>query len=279
MSSKVIMGIDFGGTTIKSGLLHKGKLVVISETETNSQQGSKAIIESLITSIKKIWIEDVSAIGIGIPGFINTNTNVIELSNNIPSLKGINLCEIIKNEFKVDVRINNDANCFTLGEYHFGYHKKFNNVIGLTLGTGLGGGIIIDKKIYSGLYSSAGEFGCIPYLDKNVEFYCSNNFFKVFYNKNGNELFSEATKGNQDAISAFHKFGLHLGNLINLLIFSFAPEAFIIGGKISNAFSYIYPGIIEKLNSFPVDLLRNKIVISNATVQDPGILGAASLWL
>lgn len=278
MEIKTILGLDIGGTSIKSGIVQDKKLISTSEKKTNSKV-TDSVIKTIYSIIREASKDKIDAIGIGIPGFINEKTGIIEHINNIPAFCGINLVEIIQKEFNMKVRINNDANCFALGEYHFGAYQKLNNVIGLTLGTGLGGGIIIDKKLYSGLYGGAGEFGCIPYQGQIFEYFCSNNFFKVFYNYDGKTMFNKASDGNRMALNCFYNFGLHLGNLMNQILLSFAPEAIIIGGKIANAFELFMPGIKHNLKNYPVDFIQNKVKISKAIVREPGIVGAASLWL
>ncbi len=277
MQAEIILGLDIGGTSIKYGIIQRQKIIEISERKTDAQD-TESIIQTIYSIIHRAIENKIDAIGIGIPGFINEKTGIIEHANNIPAIKGINLVEQIKKEFNINVRINNDANCFALGEYHFGDYKNLSNVIGLTLGTGLGGGIIINNKLYSGLYGGAGEFGCIPYQGQIFEYFCSNNFFKAFYNQNGAEMYKSAIEGSTTAINGFYNFGLHLGNLINHILLAFAPEAIIIGGKISKAFDLFIPGVLENIKNYPVDFIRSKVKISKAVVDEPGILGAASLW-
>lgn len=278
MKHPSILGIDIGGTSIKSGIVRDGKLLHINETKT-SPENTGSMLESIFTVIDNALKFKINGIGIGIPGFMNEKTGVIEMINNIPALRGFNLSEKIKGKFNIRVKINNDANCFALGEYHFGNYNTMDNVIGITLGTGVGGGIIMNKKLYSGLCGGAGEFGCIPYQGEIFEYFCSNNFFKIFYNQNAHDLYNKARLGNEIALSGFYNFGLHLGNLINHILYFLAPEAIIIGGKISKAFNFFYPGVVSSLNNYPVDFIRKELKISQAIVEEPGIVGAASLWL
>jgi glucokinase len=277
METKTILGIDIGGTSIKYGIVQGRTLVEVKENKTNAFEVD-SILESIYSIIHEALKSKIDAVGIGIPGFINGKTGIIELINNIPSLRGINLTEKIHKEFGLKAKINNDANCFTLGEYHFGSYKNLSNVIGITLGTGLGGGIIIHKKLYSGLHGGAGEFGCIPYLEKNFEYYCSSNFFKVFFDQSSYELYSKALNGDDIAKEGFYIFGMHLGALLNHLMFSFAPEAIIIGGKIAKAFDLFLPGVLTYTENYPVEFIKKEIQISMAEIEESGLVGAASLW-
>jgi len=274
-----IVGIDIGGTTIKASLLHNQKPVSKIEVDTNANGSVDNILDPLFAEINAKWKGSFEAIGVGCPGYIDTNEGIIKVINNIPAFSGLNIKQKIEQALAVPAKIENDANCFILGEYFFGEACKLNNVIGITLGTGVGGGVIIDRKVYSGMNGGAGEFGLIPFLDSNFESYLGANFFLHNYGKTGKELCDSADSGDNNALAVFHLYGTYLGELLNTLMYTFSPEAFILGGSITNAYKYFYPGIIESLEKYPFELNRKALQIFPARVQNAGMLGAAALWL
>ncbi len=274
-----IIGIDIGGTTIKASLVFDKKPVSKIEVETNANGSADSILDPLFDQINSTWKGSFEAAGVGVPGYIDTEAGIIKVINNIPAFSGLNLKEKIEQKLGVPVKIENDANCFILGEYFFGEACMLNNVIGITLGTGVGGGVIINRKVYSGMNGGAGEFGMIPFLDSNFEWYLGSNFFQHNYGKTGKEICNDADNGDKNALEAFHLYGTYLGDLLNILMCAYSPEAFILGGSITNAYKYFYPGMIEGLKKYPFDLNRNALRIFPASVQYAGMLGAAALWL
>lgn len=277
--SKTVLGIDIGGTSIVFGKIKDLKLIQLSSIDTGAQNSADYIMKNIFQAIRKIGTADLSAIGIGSPGYIEVETGEIKLINNIPAFQNLNIKDLIEKEFNLPVFINNDANCFALGEYYFGETRKYKNVLGITLGTGVGGGVIINGKLHSGLFGGAGEFGCIPYLDGIMEKYCSGTYFKSFHHTSGKELFIEAEKGNKKAIEIFQEYGGHLGNLVTHLIYSFAPEAIVFGGSVTGGYKYFAPAVQKKIDAFPVELIRNNLHISTAKVENAGLMGAAALCL
>ena len=124
--------------------------------------------------------DHIKAIGIGVPSVVDTHTGIVYDVQNIPSWKEVAIAQKMQELYKLPVLVNNDANCFALGEYHFGKGKGTKSMVGVTIGTGIGAGIIINGKLYCGPNCGAGEFGMIGYLDKVVEYYASGQFFKLY---------------------------------------------------------------------------------------------------
>ena len=278
MSDTTIIGTDIGGTSIVAGCLINNKLVNKSTIDTGVNHSVPEIISKLCKVIDKVYNKNVQAIGIGVPGYIDKGGE-IKLINNIPILKGVNLINELNKVYNVPIFVNNDANCFALGCYYFNSDAIANDIVGITLGTGLGGGIVVNGKLHSGLYGGAGEFGCISYLDGNFEDYCGSKFFASKYKTTGKELFIRAKNGDEDALVIFEEFGNHLGNLILNIIYTLAPQKVIIGGSISKAYEFFINGIQMVIGDFPVELLRNEFKVELANFQEPGIYGAAALCL
>ncbi len=275
-----VIGIDIGGTNMKACLLHNHDIKDRIEVPTNAKKALSPIdlLMPLFAKIKAEWKGQFDAIGVGVPGYIDTKTGVIRMINNIPVFSGINLKKLVEDNLNVPVKIENDANCFVMGEYSFGKTAELKHVIGITLGTGLGGGVIINGKIFSGLLCGAGEFGMIPYQDSNFEKYCGADFFFKAYGKSGKDVCMEADADVKAAQDVFFNYGNNLGNLLNVLMCAFSPEAFVFGGSIAGAFKYFYPGVMAAFKRYPVEFMRNEVKIYQAGVRDAGMLGAAALW-
>ena len=278
MNNEFIIGIDIGGTSISTGLIQNQEVVKYFNLPTGAARACDVILDSLYEAIDAVWHSDVKSIGVGSPGFIDTDKGIILKINNIPSWNGLNLKEKIENRFKVFAHINNDANCFALGEKYFGKGKPFRHMIGLTLGTGLGGGVIINDKLHTGVACGAGEFGCVPYFNSNFESYCGSSFFSRIYDSTGKELYDAAMKNDPEALDAFTKFGNHIGNLMTHILYVLAPEAIILGGSISKSYPLFKNGIYQSLEGFLLPEVKNKLVIDVSELEHPALLGAAALY-
>ena len=151
-------------------------------------------------------------------------------------------------------------------------------MVGLTLGTGLGAGIIANNYLYAGVNGGAGEFGSIPYREHNLEYYCSGQFFKNKYHLNGFDLYRKALQNDQQALAIYKEFGENVGNAIKIILFSIAPQAFILGGSISKAFKFFEEGLRESVSQFPFKRVTENLVIEPSKLQETALLGAAALF-
>jgi glucokinase len=177
----------------------------------------------------------------------------------------------------VPVYVNNDANCFAVGEKVFGKGKDYQNMVGLIIGTGLGAGLIINNKLYAGRNCGAGEFGMIPWKEGILEDYCSGQFFKTTCNSPGEQLFHEALQGNIRAKEVFAEFGRNLGNAIGIILLTIDPEIVILGGSVSKSFAFFRDAMWDSLSSFPYPRTLRQLRIEVSEVDNVAILGAAAL--
>jgi len=231
-----------------------------------------------VMSIVKSTITDKNEKTYYLPEDLRNEELIYDIENYIFTIElTISRDETIEDEFNIDARINNDVNCFVLGEKHFGKGRKFKDIVGLAMGTGLGGGIIIDNKLYSGNNGGAGEFGLMQYLDKNYEFYCSGQFFRDKYGKNGEELLKKAKKSDNKAIKIFEEFGNHIGNLINSILYALNPEIIILGGSVSSSYSYFKYSMLDSLKKHEFKVQLSEIKIRKSTLKYAAVLGAAKL--
>ncbi len=118
-------------------------------------------------------------------------------------------------------------------------------MIGLTIGTGVGAGIIINNKLYAGANCGAGEFGTVDYLDKIYEYYCSGSFFKNVYNLNGEEVFKKAKQGDKQALKLYAELGYHIGNAIKMIIYTYDPLLIILGGSVRLAYNFLTKNVAK----------------------------------
>ena len=227
--------------------------------------------------ISKLLDKNVKGIGIGVPSLVDQKLGIVYDVQNIPSWKKVYLKDVLESHFKISVFINNDVNCFALGELNYGLGKKLNSFVGISIGTGIAGGIIIDKKLYNGFNSGAGEFGMLSYKNKNYEYYCSGQFFEKIHHIKGEYLYNHAKNGDSSAIKIFNVFGEHLGNLLTQVMYTYDPEEIILGGSISEAYGFFKNGIQKSFKNYAYQNSISNLKINISNDPDIPIKGAASL--
>lgn len=274
-----IIGVDIGGTKISAALIVEKQIVQEYSCPTPSGQSKEVVVKTVGDLIHRLFSDDVIGIGIGVPGLVDLETNEVLDVINIPSWDRVPLKEMLEGRFQKPVFVNNDANCFAIGEKHFGKGQPFKNFVGITIGTGLGAGIIINNRLYSGRYCGAGEFGTIYYKDQSVEAYASGQFFKD-QGLSGADLAKQAQNGDNQAIRLFTELGEHIGRAIANVLFALAPEAVVLGGSISQSFVLFEPGMRSILeHEFPYQRLYQSLEIEVSDLKNSAVLGASSLVL
>jgi glucokinase len=273
----IILGIDIGGTSIKAGVLVSGHLQDIRSIPTPALERQEVILEALATFIESYLPYAFEGIGIGIPGLVDPKEGVVLGLANIPSFQHVELRKFLTIRFGKPVFINNDANCFALGVYKFGVGKGFQNLVGITLGTGVGGGIIIHGKLYSGVNSAAGEWCGASYLDGTFEDYCSGKFFNRVYQSRPKALAKLAQEGDPVALKAFDEFGTHVGELLKVILFSLAPEAIVLGGSIRKTYPLFEKPLRASLQTFPYTSVLAKLQVLVSDLDETAIHGAVAL--
>lgn len=274
---KKYLGVDIGATKIHLGIVQGNRVIKEIRFPTLSDASKENIINNLISGIESLDEPELQGIGIGVPGLVDEQNGIVYDLLNISSWKKVELKKYLEDHFKIPVRITNDANVFALGEKIFGEGKKFRSMVGITMGTGFGTGIIANNKLYSGNLSGAGELGSIPYLDKTIEDYCSGKFFREQHNMKGAEVFRKAENGDADALKIMEEFGGHLANAIKLILYILAPQAVFLGGSVSRSYKYFEKGLQNSLESFPFKKILDMLVIKTAHTNNISILGAAAL--
>lgn len=274
--SKFAIGVDLGGTNVRAGLVTKDKLHTLASQPIRSQGTEKEVFADLCAVIEKAGVAKAGGIGIGVPSLVDQKSGVIVDTTNIPSWQNVPLRKRLEKKYGLPVRIDNDANCFALGEKQFGHGKNSSNFVGLILGTGLGAGIISNGKLHSGVQCGAGEFGMIPYGESIAEHYASGQFFKK-HGYDGADLFFKAQEGNREALELFEQYGTHLGFVFKTILYALAPEMIVLGGSVSQAYPFFRFSLDRALADFCYAGVRKSLKVKISTKRNIAVLGAASL--
>jgi len=272
------IGIDLGGTNIRGVLVSEDHLSSVLSQKINSSGSVEEVLKELFSLVDKLIVPSIKAIGIGVPGLVDTEQGIVYDVVNIPSWKQVPLGQLMRDRYHLPVFINNDANCFALGEFYFGKGKGYESMIGLTIGTGLGSGIIIHEKLYAGRNGGAGEFGMIDYLDKYVEWYASGQFFKNVYNTDGEVVFKKAKEGNKEALGMYEEMGVHLGNAIKTILYSLDVGLIILGGSVRHGYPFFEKSLWQSLQNFAFQNAVKNLRIEVSELENSGLLGAAALY-
>ena len=221
---------------------------------------------------------DIDGIGIGVPSVVDAEKGIVYDVMNIPSWKEVHLKTILEKEFGITTAVDNDVNCFVLGEKNFGDGKPFDDVVGITLGTGVGAGIVIGGKLYRGANTGAGEVGSLPYLDSDYEHYCSASFLNKYYQSDGEELARRAERGDEQAVQAWQRLGYHLGKLLQVLLYTYDPQAVVIGGGIASSHLYFEKSMLASMReNFPYQRTLDRIHVFFSRLKGSNLLGASKL--
>ena len=310
---KYAIGVDLGGTSIKLGIVSEtGKLIEKISVRTEAEKGPEKVIEKITHSIRDLTQEskyNINGIGIGCPGVVTPGKGIVENPPNFPGWNRVNIGKIISKEFKQPVFVDNDANAAAIGELTFGSGKKYNSFIMITLGTGVGGGIVIDKKIYHGDFGAAGEIGHIS-IDYNgpkcncgscgcIEAYAGNQYlrervreqlkkhpeskmWKLIENDLGKvsprNIQEAAEQGDEFATSVINELGFHLGSAFTSLCNVLDISVFIIGGGISGFGEPLFDTIRKTILKRVMAPIKPRVKVLPAKLKnDAGIKGASAL--
>ena len=291
---KYSIGIDLGGNKIECIALDPELNELYRERiPTEAHKGADHIISQIglvYSAVKNKLKQDDHGIGIGTPGSLSAKTNLLRNSNTT-CLNGFPLKDLIELKINRKVLVENDANCFALAEALLGAGKGYKYVFGVIMGTGCGGGFIIDKKIRSGINSISGEWGHsiinpegpLCYCQKKgcVETYISGSGLEKFIESDLNqkmtaEEFLNKTSFNDKELKVlnrfYHYFGLSLSNIINIT----DPDIIVLGGGLSNHHDLYTKGFEEVKRNIFSDYLKTPIV-KNKLGDSAGVFGAAIL--
>lgn len=274
-----LIGVDLGGTQVRAGLVEGDRVVKIAARIIRSTGTEEEVLADLTAALDEVFSLEVEGLGLGIPSIVDLETGVVYDVQNIPAWREVPLKRILEARYQVPVYVNNDANCFAAGERYFGLGRSYHNFVGLIAGTGLGAGLVINGRLYSGPNCGAGEFGMLPYLEANFERYASGQFFLKSYGRPGKEFYQLAKAGQKEALKVFEAYGHHLGEAIKAIMYAVDPGAIILGGSVSQSYQFFKDSMLAAISSFAYSLAVKRIEIKVSTTDHIAILGAAALYL
>lgn len=293
------IGADIGGTSIKLGIINEaGMITARKEVSYRFGEGKPTVMEILVRSIRELLnaegssVEDMSGIGVSAAGCINSVTgSVADNGGNIPNWSHTEVCRILREEFGLPVTLANDGNCAVLGEQWIGAAKGFSDVLGITIGTGIGGGIITGGKLLEGSRGYAGEIGhfpthaggerCICGLEGCYERYASTSALirrassEVPEFDNGRAFFKAAAEGNETVKKILNEWIGEIACGIAGFIHVFDPQIILIGGGVSRQEDMLIAPLRDRVLSMVMPDFSEGIEFRAAELgNDAGIAGA-----
>lgn len=276
---KNILGIDIGGTTIVGGRIEGDRIVEQFSAETRAMEGGDVTLGVLKDVLRKLKTDKTEAIGVGVPSVVDREKGIVYNVQNIKNWDEVHLKSLLEEEFGLPVHIDNDANCFAYGEKIYGQGKAFENFVGITLGTGVGGGIVQRDQLLSDSNCGSGEFGEIPYIDSILEEYCGSRFFTRTANETGYDIALKAREGDELSMKIYNEYGKHIAALVKIILLVLDPQAIIFGGSITRSFDLFKDSMYANLKDFPYPKSIEKIQILTSELDNIGILGAGALCI
>ena len=310
--SKYVFGVDIGGTTVKMGLFDaEGCLLEKWEIPTVKDNKGEAVVPDVANSIlakmeeKAISTEEVIGVGVGAPGAITKDGFLVNGAVNI-GWEAFNLSQVLTDYLHVPVKAANDANVAAFGEMWQGGGKGYSNMVAVTLGTGVGGGIIVDGKIVSGATGAGGEIGHIHINDEEteecgcknkgcLEQYASATGIVRLANRrlakddapsvlrqgeiSAKTVFDAVKAGDSVAIEIAEEFGDYLGKGLAAVAAVVNPEIFVIGGGVSKAGDILLKYVESKFQKYAFVACREAKFALATLGNDAGIYGAAAMVL
>ncbi len=308
---RVVIGVDLGGTNLRTAILSSdGNILDRHKEATHAADGWEKVVERLIENIKlqrNSAIQrgfDVAAVGVGAPGVIQADKGIVVKSPNFPDWNNLPLRDQLEKALGTPVFLENDANAAALGEQWRGAGRGIRSMILLTLGTGVGGGIILDNKIWHGADGMAGEIGHMTLIPDGRPCTCGNTGCLEMYSSargivqsfreaqgkatgggpdqlkqiSSEQVYEAARAGNAIAVRVMKDMGRMLGIGIASLINIFNPERIVVGGGVKDAWPLFIGATREEIikRAFAVPAQRTDIVPSQLG-DDAGMVGAAAV--
>ncbi len=278
MSDGTVLGVDLGGTTVTVGAVVGESLQRVTSRRISARAAEEVVLAEVVDAIAELFDESVRGIGCGVPSVVDVETGVVYDVENIPSWREVPLKAALEQRFGVPSYVNNDANAYVVGEFIFGKGRGFRHLVGITLGTGLGVGVITNGTLYAGANCGAGEIGVMPFKEHTVEAYAAGQFFPRECGVTGEVAYRRARDGDPEALGWFESFGAEVGDAIMIVLYAFDPEAIILGGSIARAFDLFERGMRERLQSFAYPHVVERLVIEPSELENAAVLGAAALF-
>ncbi len=297
-----IIGIDFGGTAIKMGLVSmSGAILKRTNVPFGHGKSFGELIGTVYSALQEMLeggAEPIKAVGIATPGYADPITGIlIDGTNNVPALKGRSLPKEFSERFRVPSFIDNDGTCAAIGELRFGAGRGLRNFALITLGTGIGGGVVVNGEIVTGRKGTPPEIGAICLEPGGPVNYsgipgtferlaCASGFQEVFRQLGGREqlnpeeIFRLAQEGDEAGRNALDQLGRRIAQAFGIMINLLNLDACLIGGGMAASGAPLLQAVQKHLPLFTwPNLLRNARVMIAELGNDAGIVGAAAMAL
>lgn len=292
---KQFIGVDLGGTNIRAAVVREdGVIQCIKKSESHPERGAEAVMETMISLIESLdGYEACEGIGMGIPGPIDTANGKIIVSTNLPKLIGFPIAEYIRNHFQKPTYMDNDVKVAALGEAVLGGGKGYPIVYYVTISTGVGGALVIDRRVISGQNGHAGEIGNIC-IDRNRPKYnilnagaVENEASGTAITRKGREIFGDSIKhagdvfdlarsGNEKALKITDDLAYDLAMMFSAIGHIIDPHVFVVGGGVMKGKDVFF----DKMETYYRSMIHEgmqPVVFREAVLEEPGIAGAAML--
>ncbi|HQO57181.1 MAG TPA: ROK family protein [Candidatus Omnitrophota bacterium] len=301
--NKIIIGIDVGGTNTKCGLVdRRGQVLARARVDTRKYISKKSLLFSAIVDTVESLVRkspggraDILGVGMGLPGLIDTENGVVKILPNIPGWRNVPLKRMMEDKLGLPVRIENDVNLITLGEWKYGAGIGCRNLVCMTLGTGVGSGLILDNRLYRGEGFAAGEIGHMPLGRKGPSCNCGGYacFERYVGNavllKNARKLFRDktmtleqvsclASRKDRKALAFWRETAVMIGDALTGVVNLLNPKMIIIGGGVANAHRFLFKTISDTIRARAMTVQGAMFKIKRAQLgDDAGLLGARVL--
>lgn len=279
LEEQSLIGIDLGATNLRVARVEKDEIVQLETEDVTESDNPANLMDQIRRLIGKTLTDEVSGIGIGVPSVVDIEKGIVYDVQNIPGWNRVPVKNILESDFNLPVFVNNDANCFVLGEKYYGKGRGYESIVGLTLGSGFGSGLILDGHLYAGKNCGAGEVGMLPYRDSIFEHYCSGMFFEREFDVSGEQVFEIAMNAETDAKIMYEAFGTHLGNGIKAVMYAYDPEMIVLGGTIRKAYRFFGESMHRAIEDFAYSNSLKNLKIEISERDNISVLGAAALSL
>jgi glucokinase len=305
-NTRTAIGIDFGGTTIKSAVVRDGQIAErgeIIDTLKHDAQSLNGALFSVIEALRKSN-PDVAGVGVGLPGFVDSVNGIVHHLTNVPGWDEVPLTKLIRERTGLPAAIDNDVNAMTYGEWKYGAARGAQHAICITLGTGVGGGLILDGRLYRGAQFAAGEIGHAsidyrgklgPYgnfggleeyvgnqqiAERAVEAYRAAGITRTKEQCTPRELDAAAQGGDGIAKSVWEGVGDEVGAALASAVWVLNPDTIVVGGGVAKAGELVLDPIRRSVRSRTMELFHKNLRIVPAELgNDAGVIGNAELAL
>jgi glucokinase len=290
MTTETVIGIDLGGSAMKLGQFDwKGTCLNALTVPTPQPAYPEAVLAAMVSAIEQLDPgRQTVAIGVGTPGPADANGRIARVAINLEGWHDIPLADWLEAKTGKPTILANDANCAGMGEYWLGAGRPYRHLILLTLGTGVGGAVILDGKLFVGHEGTAGELGLITLDPDGPECNSGNNgsleqyaSVRAIRRRTGlepHELGIRAEAGDPEALAFWQAYGRDLGAGIASLVYVLTPEAVVIGGGVSASSEFFFPSLWAELERRVLPSSRTGLKILKAELGNrAGMVGAAKL--